>query len=117
MGGAGAIPPLLSDRCWPRAPTRRNSSNTPNPERRVGARGLQQNENITMTTELLLPLETQGDCPTLTHSPTCRVKSDYDETYDAKLCPACDLWLESRCSDSRCFYCRQRPARPSQKLL
>lgn len=33
--------------------------------------------------------------------------------YDARFCPACDVWLESECSREDCEYCRKRPLRPS----
>lgn len=44
---------------------------------------------------------------------SCTHKKKYNELYDARYCPTCDKWIESRCSDSECSYCRQRPERPS----
>ncbi len=38
-------------------------------------------------------------------------RSDY---YDAFACETCNVWLESRCCDKSCFFCRKRPKRPFQ---
>lgn len=39
----------------------------------------------------------------------------YDETYDAYLCPECDIWLEPLCDDHECPFCTAVPLRPSQR--
>ena len=33
--------------------------------------------------------------------------------FDARFCRACDLWLESACTDEDCEHCQGRPAAPS----
>jgi hypothetical protein len=43
---------------------------------------------------------------------SCGGVTVYHEKYDAAFCPACNLWLESQCSDSFCSYCRGRPRTP-----
>ena len=35
------------------------------------------------------------------------------ETADAYACLACDVWLEEKCTDPDCSFCKKRPARPS----
>ena len=40
-----------------------------------------------------------------------RARIYYDE-YDAFFCAFCKMWLESRCSDATCEYCRSRPEKP-----
>jgi len=36
----------------------------------------------------------------------------YNEDFDAAYCATCREWLESRCLDPLCEYCRARPAKP-----
>jgi hypothetical protein len=36
----------------------------------------------------------------------------YSDDYDAYLCPNCNTWLESACSDPKCSYCSKRPPVP-----
>jgi hypothetical protein len=36
----------------------------------------------------------------------------YSDEYDAYLCPNCNTWLESQCSDPNCGYCPKRPSAP-----
>lgn len=42
----------------------------------------------------------------------CGTPRIYDETYDAFLCPRCDLWLEGVCRDAACTHCVGRPESP-----
>lgn len=32
--------------------------------------------------------------------------------YDAFWCHSCNLWLEEKCKDSTCVYCKDRPSVP-----
>ena len=36
----------------------------------------------------------------------------YNELFDARYCPECRVWLESKCSDNDCEYCSTRPDVP-----
>jgi hypothetical protein len=47
-----------------------------------------------------------------THCRTCGGPRVYYDDYDAFFCPECNLWLESRCDDPGCSYCRNRPDKP-----
>ncbi|MBM3133594.1 MAG: hypothetical protein FJZ95_11280 [Chloroflexi bacterium] len=44
--------------------------------------------------------------------PNCGHAEVYYDLYDSYFCPACNQWLESKCSDPCCSYCKQRPERP-----
>lgn len=35
-----------------------------------------------------------------------------NDIYDAWFCPICNIWLEQKCGDSDCEYCKERPERP-----
>ena len=35
----------------------------------------------------------------------------YDERYDSAYCDACDKWLEEKCDDESCFYCKDKPSK------
>lgn len=41
----------------------------------------------------------------------------YDEKYDVFFCPICDDWLEKKCSDDDCDYCKNRPLKPTKSLM
>lgn len=43
--------------------------------------------------------------------------STYNLTHDAYYCEKCDTWLEEKCSDLECTFCRNRPAKPSQLIV
>ena len=45
---------------------------------------------------------------------TCEDELSYSETYDAYFCETCDIWFESECPDRECYYCSNRPDRPSE---
>lgn len=34
------------------------------------------------------------------------------ERYDSYFCAYCNEWKEGKCSDTNCFYCKDRPERP-----
>ena len=55
------------------------------------------------------------DEPTLLHE--CGTPIWFDDYVDASFCPACDLWLNGKCSDRECVYCAYRPEKPSQSEL
>lgn len=42
----------------------------------------------------------------------CGAKAYRDETHDAYYCPVGMVWLEERCSDPKCRFCRKRPEKP-----
>jgi hypothetical protein len=44
--------------------------------------------------------------------PRCGARKVYNQEFDADLCPACNRWLERKCSDAGCSYCSKRPAKP-----
>ena len=41
--------------------------------------------------------------------PTCKVQIKYEEVFDAFYCPECKEWLNDKCSDEECFFCKNRP--------
>ncbi len=41
----------------------------------------------------------------------------YDERHDSAYCDACDEWLEEKCDDKNCFYCKDRPDKPSKVII
>jgi methionyl-tRNA synthetase len=42
----------------------------------------------------------------------CGDNLEYSEKYDCLYCVKCNEWLESRCSDSTCDFCKDRPEKP-----
>lgn len=44
----------------------------------------------------------------------CKRKRCYSEHYDAYFCPYCNRWLESRCGDPNCGFCKNRPHFPNK---
>jgi hypothetical protein len=44
---------------------------------------------------------------------TCSSERQYSEKYDAHFCELCNKWLEDKCSDPGCFFCAERPEKPS----
>jgi len=36
----------------------------------------------------------------------------YSEKYDAFYCVSCFIWLEAKCKDKTCGYCKDRPKFP-----
>lgn len=52
----------------------------------------------------------------------CGTKGSYswwDDGYDAYFCKQCNEWIDSKCSDPECEFCKDRPERPMKdgKLL
>jgi hypothetical protein len=39
-------------------------------------------------------------------------KVEYSEQYDANYSPVRNEWLDDRCDDPTCEYCKDRPQRP-----
>ena len=44
----------------------------------------------------------------------CKAITKHNERYDAYYCQHCDEWNEVKCSDPDCYFCPERPAKPSQ---
>ncbi len=44
----------------------------------------------------------------------CCSSKKYNERYDAYFCSFCDVWIEEKCSDMDCEFCKDRPFRPSE---
>jgi hypothetical protein len=44
----------------------------------------------------------------------CKCQRCYSERYDVYFCPYCNCWLESRCDDPECHFCKDRPRFPSK---
>jgi hypothetical protein len=63
------------------------------------------NENITMTDRV----------------PICPINIEHvvmlSDKYDAYTCIQCDIWLEKRCKDPECEFCKDRPERPRHDSL
>lgn len=45
----------------------------------------------------------------------CNVGYRIDE-YDTYVCFKCDRWLEPKCGDKKCSYCKDRPNKPSDRF-
>ena len=39
---------------------------------------------------------------------------EFDDFYAAYYCKKCDFWLEDKCEDPLCLFCKQRPEKPSK---
>lgn len=44
----------------------------------------------------------------------CENKETLFEKYDAWACLHCDEWKEKKCKDPDCYFCPNRPDRPSE---
>lgn len=40
----------------------------------------------------------------------------YCEEYDTYYCPKCDEWSEEKCGDPDCYFCNERPEKPSDAI-
>ena len=49
----------------------------------------------------------------LTTAICCQETKSYSEEHDCFYCKPCNKWLEEKCDDEECEYCRGRPPRPS----
>lgn len=43
---------------------------------------------------------------------TCGKLLTYSKKYDTFYCRSCNEWLEAKCSDDKCMYCKTRPETP-----
>lgn len=50
--------------------------------------------------------------PTIAHN--CTHPRLYCARFDAYYCKVCDEWLEGRCRDPACEFCKDRPEKPSE---
>lgn len=50
------------------------------------------------------------------HRPYCTIhnKSKYSEKYDSYYCIDCNRWIEPKCSDPNCEFCKDRPDKPQK---
>jgi hypothetical protein len=44
----------------------------------------------------------------------CGYKRKYSEEYDAYYCELCNKWLEDKCDDAGCEFCKDRPKKPNE---
>lgn len=42
----------------------------------------------------------------------CNIEVSYSKIYDCYYCMKCHIWLEPKCDDLFCLFCKRRPARP-----
>ena len=47
----------------------------------------------------------------------CNGEAEYHEKFDCYYCSKCNIWLESKCGDLFCLFCRKRPTRPLNKNM
>lgn len=43
---------------------------------------------------------------------SCNNKAIRIDQYDSYACRNCNIWLEEKCPNNKCFYCSQRPETP-----
>ena len=48
----------------------------------------------------------------MTDCSDCGVDKKYNSKYDAYYCQRCNVWLEDKCDEPECEYCRERPENP-----
>ena len=46
----------------------------------------------------------------------CGCELTRNEKHDANFCKVCDKWAENKCGDDTCYYCADRPDKPSECL-
>lgn len=37
-----------------------------------------------------------------------------NDRYDTYYCPECMVWVESKCQDPDCYFCKDRPLKPGE---
>lgn len=42
----------------------------------------------------------------------CNTEISYSKKFDCYYCDKCHIWLEPKCDDLFCMFCRKRPTRP-----
>ena len=40
---------------------------------------------------------------------------NYSKEYDAWYCPLCGEWIENKCTNNDCYFCKNRPEKPSEE--
>ena len=45
--------------------------------------------------------------------PYCKEIKKYSAEHDAYYCSYCNVWLEHKCKDKKCQFCKDRPWKPS----
>lgn len=78
---------------------------------RSGILGLESDGSVTPNEEERASALAKGKCS------GCGEVQLRSERYDACYCPACNRWLESKCSDANCHFCRARPEKPLDAAL
>ena len=43
----------------------------------------------------------------------CDIRGEYSDRYDDYYCKGCDIWIGKGCTDETCYYCRDKPLKPS----
>lgn len=46
----------------------------------------------------------------------CGSKCYYSNNFDCYFCHKCDKWQELKCTDKECYYCVNRPEKPSEVI-
>jgi hypothetical protein len=46
----------------------------------------------------------------------CKKEVSYCDKYDCYYCSNCKIWLEAKCDDLFCAFCKNRPTRPQIKV-
>lgn len=44
----------------------------------------------------------------------CKSHLNYDERWDSYFCVVCEIWTEKKCDDLSCYFCSNRPEKPSE---
>lgn len=47
----------------------------------------------------------------------CNAELKYSRKYDARYCPICNIWTESKCKDKECIFCPNRPETPRKNVI
>lgn len=45
----------------------------------------------------------------------CLQLAKFSEHWDCYFCPKCNMWLEDKCYEPDCPYCKDRPEKPISK--
>lgn len=73
------------------------------------------------TEEQLKEIEVEGEDEQNKRKPVCDCSlmsggsnCYFNKQYDAWFCSKCNVWLERKCPDEDCEYCKDRPDKPSE---
>jgi hypothetical protein len=47
----------------------------------------------------------------------CKTEVSYSKKFDCYYCNKCHIWLEPKCDDLFCMFCRKRPTRPQIEVI